>query len=162
MRINPQQFEELLSAAVKWVAEQEAVVLEKGEALNKTELDYARRIGIVHPENVRLLKVPSFPMPTEPILKMAMESLEVQSSNIVGLTLRYAVFIKEDWWRQQNYQKPLEFVVHELVHTHQYERLGGIEPYLRQYLTERQTFNYPNNPLEVEAWQLATNILRKK
>jgi len=52
--------------------------------------------------------------------------------------------------------------VHELVHTHQYERLGGIEPYLRQYLTERQTFNYPNNPLEVEAWQLATNILRKK
>ena len=90
-----------------------------------------------------------------------MQSLEVQSANIVGLTLRYAVFIREDWWQKQSAQKQLEFVVHELVHTHQYERLGGIEPYLRQYLSERQKFSYPNNPLEMEAHRIATNLFQR-
>jgi hypothetical protein len=37
------------------------------------------------------------------------------------------------------------------VHTAQYERLGGIEPFLRQYLRECLTIGYPEAPLEQEA-----------
>ena len=40
---------------------------------------------------------------------------------------------------------------HELVHVAQYQRLGGIEPFMRRYLTECLTVGYLNSPLEIEA-----------
>ena len=42
-------------------------------------------------------------------------------------------------------------VVHELVHTFQYERLGSVEAFLAQYLQECLTIGYPAAPLEQEA-----------
>ena len=39
-------------------------------------------------------------------------------------------------------------VVHELGHTAQYERLGGFEPFLRQYLSQCLTIGYPEAPME--------------
>jgi hypothetical protein len=43
-------------------------------------------------------------------------------------------------------------VIHELAHTRQYERLGGIRPFLREYLYEcLVTPGYPFGPLEQEA-----------
>jgi hypothetical protein len=40
--------------------------------------------------------------------------------------------------------------VHELGHTLQYERLGGFEAFLRQYLFECITIGYPAAPMEQE------------
>ena len=42
-------------------------------------------------------------------------------------------------------------IAHELVHVAQYERLGGIEPFLRQYLRECLTVGYDESALENEA-----------
>jgi len=149
MLISPQQFEMLLPLAVEWAKEQEAIVLKSGEPLNQEELAYAQKIGILHPEKVRLLKVPAMPQPTNPFLRQAADLTGLLGPGIAGLTLRYAIFIKNDCYRQ------LRLVVHELVHTHQYERMGGFEPFLRQYLFECLTAIYPNGALEQE-------VLRKE
>jgi hypothetical protein len=41
------------------------------------------------------------------------------------------------------------------VHTAQYERLGGIVPFLRKYLFECVTIGYPQAPMEQEAIRVA-------
>jgi hypothetical protein len=46
-----------------------------------------------------------------------------------------------------------------LVHTAQYERLGGIEPFLRRYLYECATVGYTNSTMESEAAATAARIL---
>jgi len=63
----------------------------------------------------------------------------------IGLTLRYGIFIRSDCWGERR------LVVHELVHTLQYERLGGFMPFLQQYLHECITIGYPAAPMEQEA-----------
>jgi hypothetical protein len=40
----------------------------------------------------------------------------------------------------------------------QYERFGGVLPFLRQYLTECLTVGYPEAPLEQEAIALSKTI----
>jgi hypothetical protein len=145
MQISPEQFEQLLPLAVAWAAEQEAMVLKSGESLNAQELDYAKQIGIVHPERVRLLQVPAMPRPKNPVLRQVADMTGLLSPRIAGLTLRYAIFIRNDYWRK------IRLVVHELIHTSQYERLGGFEQFLRPYLLECFTVTYPNGALEQEA-----------
>jgi hypothetical protein len=48
--------------------------------------------------------------------------------------------------------------LHELVHTAQYERLGGIVAFLRKYLSECATSGYRAAPLEEEAIAVAQRI----
>ena len=50
-------------------------------------------------------------------------------------------------------------MVHELAHTIQYERLGGIKPFLRAYLEECLSLGYPNGPLEQKAKEWEGKIL---
>jgi hypothetical protein len=49
-------------------------------------------------------------------------------------------------------------IAHELVHAAQYERLGGILPFLRQYLVECLTIGYANAPMELEAAEMAARV----
>ena len=49
-------------------------------------------------------------------------------------------------------------IVHELAHSAQYERLGGILPFLRRYLFECLTVGYAAAPLEVEAIAVTARV----
>ena len=50
-------------------------------------------------------------------------------------------------------------MAHELVHTTQYERLGGIEAFLRPYLLECLSApGYPHGPMEQEAITTAARL----
>ncbi len=71
------------------------------------------------------------------------------SANTIGLTARYGIFLRED------YRHDRSLLRHELAHTAQYERLGGIRPFLRQYLGEWLEVGYPSGALEVEASAVA-------
>jgi hypothetical protein len=46
-------------------------------------------------------------------------------------------------------------VAHELAHTMQYERLGSVRAFLRQYLVECLTTGYAGAALELEAIEAA-------
>jgi hypothetical protein len=104
------------------------------------------------PERVRLLALARVPMPDNLTLKAAAEAIQFLTPATRGLTLRYGIFIRQDCWSDRR------LVAHELVHTAQYERLGGIEPFLRQYLLECLQVGYPAAPLEQEAIAVASRL----
>jgi hypothetical protein len=144
--ITPQQFEALLPLAGAWAAEQERTILQSGVPLTVAQLADAIKIGVIHPERVRLLRVVQIPMPNHPALAAAAIKTNLISPSTGGMTLRYGIFIRTDCWGQ----RPL--IAHELVHTSQYERLGGFEAFLRPYLLECLTPpGYPYGPMEQEA-----------
>ena len=145
MPITPQQLEALLPRAADWVADMETDVLRNGEALNETELGFARRIGIATPEKIRLMRVECMPQPSDPTLAWAANETGLLGPSVAGVTFRYAIFVRSDFWRE------LRLVIHEMPHTHQYERIGGILPFLKQYISECVTAGYDNSPLELEA-----------
>jgi hypothetical protein len=63
------------------------------------------------------------------------------------------IFVRVNCWGQRRR------IVHELVHTAQYERLGGFEGFLRPYLLECITPpGYPYGPMEQEAINTAARL----
>jgi len=140
-----QQFEMLLPLACAWADKQERLILQAGVSLTKAQIADAIRVGVARPEHVRLLQVAEIPAPSDPLLAAAAEATSLISPFTIGLTLRYGIFIRADCWGQRR------LVVHELAHTMQYERLGSIEAFLRQYLQECITIGYPEAPMEQEA-----------
>ena len=151
--ITPQEFEMLLPLAGTWAAQQERTILQTGIALTESQLADARRVGVIQPERVRLLQVAQIPTPTHPTLATAAAATRLISPDTTGLTIRYGIFIRADCWGQ----RPL--VVHELVHTSQYERLGGLEAFLRRYLLECITPpGYPHGPMEQEAIRTSARL----
>ena len=151
--ITQQEFEMLLPLASAWAAEQERTILQTGVVLTESQLIDARHVGVVQPELVRLLRVEQIPTPTHPALVVAATATGLISPTTKGLTIRYGIFIRADCWGL----RPL--VVHELVHTRQYERLGGFEGFLRPYLLECFTPpGYPHGPMEQEAISISSRL----
>ena len=151
--ISPDDLGELLPLACDWASEQEQRILAAGEPLTAAQLKDARLIGVAHPERVRVLHVGQIPMPDHPLLREAAELTGLISPLTGGMALRYGIFVRHDCRGER------ALVVHELGHTMQYERLGGFEPFLRQYLTECVTIGYPEAPLEQEVIELTARIV---
>jgi len=137
---------------VEWAAEQEQRILREGMPLSEHEIADAKAVGVRDPERVRLLQVEAIPAPTHPMLKAAYDTINFLPVKPRGLTLRYGIFVRADC-RQDRH-----LLLHELVHTAQYERLGGIVAFLRKYLFECVTIGYPEAPLEQEAIAVVTRI----
>lgn len=130
------------------------MILQSGVPLTESQLSDARRVGIAQPGLVRLLRVMQIPAPTHPALAAAASGTNLISPLTGGLALRYGIFVRADCWGQ----RPL--VVHELVHTSQYERFGGFEGFLRPYLLECITPpGYPFGPMEQEAVTTVARLL---
>ena len=143
--LTTQQFQTLLPLACAWVEQQEQIILCDGVPLTPGQLADARKIGIIHPEKVRLLMVDEIPTPQHPLLVAAIKRVWADTTLTKGLTLQYGIFIRAGFWDDRR------LVFHELVHTAQYERLGGINNFLREYLFECLTVGYPDGQLEQEA-----------
>jgi hypothetical protein len=144
MQITQQQLASLIPVVIEWAENESAKVLSLGVPLNEIETDYAKKIGIQFPEKVRLLKTAAIPNPPHPeLLKIAAEK-GLDWAQLGGMTLGYAIFIQDNFWRNT------QLVVHELAHTFQYERHGGLS-LLRQFVLEYFIDGYHNSSLEREA-----------
>jgi hypothetical protein len=173
--ITSQEFESLLPLLVEWAAERERVVLQTGFALTEPQLADARQVGVVHPDRVRLVRAAEISMPDHPALLRAgaasgliapntlgmsvvkmlggLDSRRFFSPGTAALTLRYGILVRADCWEHRR------LIVHELVHTSQYERLGGLEAFLRPYLLECITPpGYPFGPMEQEAITVSAKV----
>ena len=139
------QFKMLLPLAVTWATEQEQRIQSDGVPLSEKEIHDARAIGVQNPNRVRLLQVEAIPRPSQPQLKAACDAIDFLTPATRGLTLGFGIFIRSNCWADRL------LVVHELGHVAQYERLGGILPFLRKYLFECLTMGYAAAPLELEA-----------
>ena len=139
------QFDCLLPLAARWAEALEGRILREGVPLLPEELADAKALGVRDPERVRLLCLASVPTPDDLTLRAAAAAVQFLTPATRGLALRYGIFVRRDCWRDRR------LVAHELAHTAQYERLGGIEPFLRRYLFECLMIGYPAAPLEQEA-----------
>lgn len=148
MIITPDEFEASFPQACAWVEEQERFILSKGVSLSPGQLADAISIGIAHPEKVRLLKVERVPEDPDPAVQATAQKMGINSPDTLGRTFGYGIFIRKECWGAR------ALVAHELVHTLQYERLGGIQQFLRQYLNEINTVGYAKAPLEKEAYEV--------
>jgi hypothetical protein len=146
------RFEAILPLAVQWAKEQERRIMDEGEPLSADQIADARAVGVRQPEQVRLLAVEEIPAPPHPVVQAASAEMAFLPTAPCGLTLQYGIFLRSDRSGDRH------LVVHELVHTSQYERLGGILLFLRDYLTQCATFGYHEAPLELEANALAERI----
>lgn len=121
-----------------WVSWQERRILATGVPLDETELADAAVARVKDPARVRLLRIRAVPLP---------------SRSTVGLTARYGIFIRTDYWGDRR------LLAHELAHVAQYERAGGIRPFLRAYLAECLDVGYPLGSLELQAAEVASRIV---
>ncbi len=146
------QFDMLLPLASAWATEEEEQILRDGVSLSLEELADARAIGMQQPNRVRLLRIETIPRPSQPQLKAACEAIDFLTPATRGLTLGHGIFIRSDCWRDRL------LIVHELVHVAQYEKMGGILPFLRRYLYECLTLGYSASHLEQEAIAVTARV----
>ncbi len=150
--ITQEKFQALLPLATAWAEEQEELILEKGTPLSATEIVDTKLVGVAQPERVRLLGVQQIPLPQHPELNVAAGASSLITPNTAGLTLRFGIYIRNDFWGNRR------LIVHELAHTAQYERLGGFTQFLQQYLFECLTIGHPAAPMEQEAIAVAKRV----
>lgn len=149
-------FIRLIPRACEWARVKEASILSVGTALNKLMLEEAKCLRIVNPEKIRILLVDKIPLPDDVELRNAAQQIKLITPDTKGLTLNYGIFICKDSKDDQR------LLIHELVHTSQYERLGGINPFLQCYLRECIEHEYKNAPMEIEAKERAAKWTPKK
>jgi len=155
IKITTDQFAFILPLATEWAEAKEKVVLKHGVPLSNPQIEDAKLVGVMHPDRVRIFKVPQIPFPKHPVLKAAAEATQLITPSTVGLTFRYGIFIHSDFSDDRC------LIVHELVHTAQYEKLGGFLPFLRKYLLQLMNIGYPEAPMEQEAIRMAEKICRE-
>jgi hypothetical protein len=134
-----------VSLAVPWVRYREAQALRHGVPLSEDAMAFAVRLGIQKAETIRLLKVDAVRVFDAPLLRLPFHFANRSFRFTAGITLRYGILIRADFWNEPG------LIAHELVHVHQYERLGGIAPFLWRYLRECLVDGYPFSRLEQEA-----------
>ena len=150
--INPQEIISLIPKASIWIEEQEAFILANGVPLSKKQKNSASKIGIKNINKIRLLKVELIPEPEDSTLNGASNAIGFISEDTLGITYRYGIYIRQEFWNNES------LIVHELTHTLQYERLGGIAEFLNQYLKECIYYGYDKSPLEIEAMTMETKL----
>jgi len=152
MPIPSDQFEQLIPLACAWAAQQEADILARGVALTPLQLQDSKIAGITNPGKVRILRVERIPTPLNDELAQAGKITGLISPFTSGMAIHHGIFVRSDYWNDRG------LLLHEMVHVRQYEQLGGIEPFLRQYLWECLTVGYPESPLEQEAVRIASGV----
>lgn len=150
--VTQDQFKMILPLACEWAKDQERIILRDGAPLTGSEMEDARSVGVQHCDRVRLLRVKQIPVPEHPVLKAAAADIQLITPQTGGLTLRYGIYIRSDCWQARL------LLVHEFVYTAQYERLGGFQAFLQQYLDECNINGYPAAPMEREAIMLSSRL----
>jgi hypothetical protein len=145
----------LLPVAYAWAEKQEIIIMQQGEPLGENQLADARRAGVVQPEKIRVMRVEILPFPENDDVVFVAKRIGLYQPHSTGLTLSYAICIRNDFWNDR------QVLVHECVHVGQYEKLGGIRPFLNVYLRECIDPGYPFGRLEQEAILLAKDICKQ-
>jgi hypothetical protein len=153
--MSEEQFFQLLPLAVAWAETQETRIRLAGAPLSPAQVEDARAVGVAEPERVRVLAVSAIPHPDHQLLQAAGEILQLISPFTLGLTVGHGIYVRADFLHDR------WLLAHELTHVGQYERLGGVALYLRQYLYECLTLGYGGSPLEQEAIVSAERLRQK-
>ena len=134
----------LLPLAITWGHDQSARIARLGSALSADEIDVARRVGVREPERIRVLQVPTVPMPYSLALRAAAIQAGMFGPHVHGMTLGYGVFVAAE-------HTSTKLLSHEFRHVAQCEQAGSLDNFLTEYLTQIVTVGYDDAPFEVDA-----------
>jgi len=134
-----------------WAKSHERAILQTGRELTPDEITDAERVGVRHPERVRLSVVAVVPPRLPRFLRKVGGRLALGPSTTAGMALGYGIFLRADRGDSRR------LLIHELAHTAQYERLG-FRRFLYQYLHECFGAGYPCGQLELEAQKVAQEL----
>lgn len=124
-----------------------------GRKLSDEEMSWAKQIGIAYPEKIRILNVTRIPTPVPNFVENMLQHKGYPAGTAAGMCMRYGIYAKESHADRKS------IIAHELVHTHQFERLGGLWHFLYIYLKETMILGYAHSPLEKEANCIADNLV---
>ncbi len=144
----------LLPGAYEFAEKHEAIILAQGEPLSPALVEDARRAHVMHPEKIRIVYVVSLPEPQNGEMMFVAKHMGLFQPRSIGLTFGHGIYLRLDC--RENRQ----MIVHECVHIGQYERLGGIRPFLDMYLRECIEPGYPFGALEQEAILVSREICK--
>jgi hypothetical protein len=152
--IDQKAFQDLSPLAYQWAKAQEDFVLARGAPLSPRLTADARRAGVQDCSRVRVLVVERIPLPDHPELAEAARRTGIITHDTRCIGFGHALIIRADSWGDR------ELILHNLVHIAQYERSGGLEQWVQQYLSDRQTCDaFTIGSLEEEARGLAREIV---
>jgi hypothetical protein len=107
----------LIPKAIAWGEARSAEIQALGVPLNEQELAIARRVGVAHPERVRVLRTLSIPEPEDPQLREAAFQAGVLATETSGLTFRHGFYLAP--------RADLRILAHECRHVYQYEQAAA-------------------------------------
>jgi hypothetical protein len=136
---------QLLPRAVAWGEEQARLGLLQGKPLDAGGIDMARRVGVQHPEQIRVIAVDAFPLPADPALRQAAIQTGLLAADGLGLTLGHAVFLR------RGHETEARLLRHEFRHVRQCEQFGSLAAFLAEYLRQIVEVGYAQAPLEEDA-----------
>jgi hypothetical protein len=135
----------LLPGAIAWAEACAKGAAVAGAALNASEQDLARTVGVAKPELVRVEVVGRhLPLPDDPGLREAALQTGLLGPEMVALTLGHSILVCRG-------HKTRRLLSHELRHVHQYEQCGSISAFLPVYLMQIVEFGYQFAPYEQDA-----------
>jgi hypothetical protein len=135
----------VIPKAIAWAEMQSESAVRSGRSLDERFMSIARGVGVVRPEQVRILDVARLPMPDDPQLHQAAVATGLLGPGMVGLTLGYAVFVCP------GYGRDVRLLSHEFRHVYQYEQAGSIAAFLPEYLQQIVTIGDNNAACERDA-----------
>ncbi len=151
--VDEHQFNRLAPLAYQWAKAQEAYVLKLGVKLTARQRADAEQVGVQQIDCVRILVVDRIALPDDKELADAARQAQIITDSSRAVAIGYAVIIRADSWQNR------ELLLHQLVHVAQCERSGGLEPYVLEYLSDRNnSAQFSVGSLEDEARGLAREI----
>jgi hypothetical protein len=151
--IDQKTFQQLMSLACQWAKDREQFILERGTLLGSGHAADARRVGVQDVSGIKVLVVDRIPLPDNKELAEAARRSDIITESSRAVTFGHGIMIRADCWGDR------ELIVHQLVHVAQCERSGGLEPYLQEYLCDRQTCaDFTMGAFEEEARGIAREI----
>jgi hypothetical protein len=145
----------LLPIAYIWAEKQELLIMQEGTPLTESQLADARRAGVAQPEKIRVVCVETLPQPENEDFLFIAKRIGLFTPDSVGLAVGYGICLRHGSWDNRL------VLVHQCVHVAQYEKLGGIRPFLNRYLRECIEPGYPFGRLEQEANLVSKDICKQ-
>jgi hypothetical protein len=152
--IAPEIVAQYFPKAVQWATEMEKGILGRGQPLLPQSRKDAEAIGVQRVDDVRIVVMERIPLPDDPGLKQLAIETGLITDRTVGMTFGHGIVLKNGLYDRR-------LIAHELVHVMHFERFGGIEAFLKEYV-EEVAFppGYPHGPLEREADRLAELVCK--
>lgn len=154
--MDADQFEVLFPLALDWVKQQEQLILQKGIRLCESQIEDARQVGVLCPEKIRILGVDTIPFPSHPELQKAAVQIGVLSHSENSVTFGNGICIRNQFFKNRY------LLIYEMVMIRRQEELGGLGPFLREYLTQCLQRGSNNTPMDTEAYKIAEQICSPK